>query len=303
MFCLRAIETGKPSPRIGAVMTFTDIFWLIFLLSAFQPVVQQRILLARRVAALRQLEKRRSSRVINLIHRQESLSFFGIPFARYIDIDDSEEVLRAIELTDDKMPIDLVLHTPGGLVLAAEQIAFALQRHPARVTVMVPHYAMSGGTLIALAADEIMLAESAVLGPVDPQLGQQPAASILAAVERKDVNKIDDETLILADISRKALNQVREVVALLLQRNGMAADPADSLAHTLADGRWTHDYPITAELAKDLGLPVKAELPAEVGEMIRLYPPPRGRRPSVEYIPMPYRSSPPGRPGRRQLSE
>jgi ClpP class serine protease len=281
-------------------VNFTDFFWLIFLLSAFQPVLQQRVLLARRVQALRRLEKRRASRVVTLIHRQESLSFLGLPFARYIDVDDSEELLRAIELTDPLVPIDLVLHTPGGLVLAAQQIAYALQRHRAKVTVMVPHYAMSGGTLIALAADEIMLAPSGVLGPVDPQLGQHPAASILAAVERKDINKTDDETLILADVSRKAITQVRETVADLLASNGMAAEPADQLARTLSEGRWTHDYPITVDVAKNLGLPVSLDLPAEVREIIRLYPQPRGRQPSVEYIPVPY-SAPNGHgSGRRQ---
>jgi len=211
-------------------MSFADFFWLIFLLSAIQPLIQQRVLLARRMQAVRHLEKRRGSRVITLIHRQESFSFFGLPFARYLDIDDSEEVLRAIELTDERIPIDLVLHTPGGLVLAAEQIAFALARHPARVTVMVPHYAMSGGTLLALAADEIRLAPSAVLGAVDPQVGQQPAVSILSVLERKHVNKIDDETLVLADMSRKAMTQIREAVVALLVGNGMEAEVADKLA-------------------------------------------------------------------------
>ena len=272
-----------------------DFFWLIFLLSALQPVLQQRVLLARRVQAIRRMEKRRGSRVVTLIHRQEHLSFLGLPFARYIDIDDSEEVLRAIELTDRTVPIDLVLHTPGGLVLAAEQIAHALQRHQGQVTVMVPHYAMSGGTLIALAADEIVLAPSSVLGPVDPQIGQYPAASILAVVERKEMNKTDDETLILADISRKAVAQVREVVAGLLAGNGMPAEPAQQLASTLSEGRWTHDYPITVDMAKNLGLPISTELPDEVREIIRLYPQPRGRRPSVEYIPSPYTSPGGGR--------
>jgi ClpP class serine protease len=269
-------------------MGFTDIFWLIFLLSAIQPLLQQRILLARRVRALRQLEKQRHSRVITLIHRQESFSFFGLPFARYIDIDDSEEVLRAIELTDPKIPIDLILHTPGGLILASTQIAHALLRHTAKVTVMVPHYAMSGGTLIALAADEILVAQSAVLGPVDPQIGQHPAASILDAVQRKDVNETDDQTLILADMSRKAQDQVRDAVVTLLKGNGMAAEAADKLARTLSEGRWTHDYPITADMAKEFGLPVSTDLPNEVREIIRQYPQPRNRRPSVEYIPMPY---------------
>jgi len=54
---------------------------------------------------------------------------------------------------------------PGGLVLAAEQIAPALRRHSGTVTVFVPRYAMSGGTLIALAADEIVMDPNAVLGP------------------------------------------------------------------------------------------------------------------------------------------
>ena len=51
---------------------------------------------------------------------------------------------------------------------------------------------MSGGTLIALAADEIVIDGNAVLGPIDPQLGEFPAASVLKVVERKPIDKIDD---------------------------------------------------------------------------------------------------------------
>ncbi|MCU1657686.1 MAG: hypothetical protein JWO57_2342 [Pseudonocardiales bacterium] len=283
------------------LVSFTDIFWLIFLLSTIQPLLQQRVLVARRVRALRQIERRHGSRVITLIHRQESFSFFGLPFARYLDIEDSEQVLRAIELTDPEIPIDLVLHTPGGLVLAAEQIAQALQRHKAKVSVLVPHYAMSGGTLIALAANEILLAPSAVLGPVDPQIGQQPAASILAAVARKNVDRVDDTTLVLADMSRKALTQVQGAVFGLLAGNGMLAAKAENVARILSEGRWTHDFPINAETASSLGLPVSTDLPAEARAIIRLYPQPRAQRPSVEYIPLPYgsRREEPTRPRQR----
>jgi ClpP class serine protease len=273
------------------------IIWLIFLLSTIQPLLQQRILLTRRMAAIHQLEKRRGSRVITLIHRQEAFSFFGLLFARHINMEDSEDILRAVELTDESVPIDLILHTPGGLVLAAEQIAGALRRHPAQVTVMVPHYAMSGGTLISLAADYIMMSPSAVLGPVDPQIGQYAAASILAAVERKtDINKVDDETLILADVSRKAQDQVRDFVFELLTGKGMAEDHAEKLATTLSEGRWTHDFPIAAQTAQEMGLTVSTDLPAEVKEIMSLYPQPKGRQQSVQYIPSPYgpRHSRPG---------
>ena len=68
-------------------------------------------------------------------------------------------------------------------MLAASQIATALADHDGPVTAVVPHYAMSGGTMIALAADEIVLDRHAALGPIDPQLGQYPAASIIAALE------------------------------------------------------------------------------------------------------------------------
>jgi ClpP class serine protease len=196
----------------------STLFWIFFLVSALQPILLRQWQQTSRLRLLQQLERSRRSRVIALIHREETVAILGIPIVRYIDIQDSEEVLRAIRLTPADLPIDIVLHTPGGLVLAAEQIARALRDHPGRVTVFVPHYAMSGGTLIALASDEVVMDPHAVLGPVDPQLGNHPAVSILAAVARKPVERTDDETLIMADIARKALHQVHDVVVELALR-------------------------------------------------------------------------------------
>src|SRR6202051_4468978 len=149
-----------------------DIFWLFFMLSALQPIIKQKLLEASRKRLISLIERERKSRIVLLVHRKETMSLLGFPIFRYIDVNDSEDVIRAIHLTDPEMPLDLVLHTPGGLVLAATQIARAALRHKGKVTVFVPHYAMSGGTLIALAAHEIILCEHAVLGPVDPQIGQ-----------------------------------------------------------------------------------------------------------------------------------
>ncbi|GIW20301.1 MAG: hypothetical protein KatS3mg065_0597 [Chloroflexota bacterium] len=280
-------------------MTIIDLLWLFIIISSLQPIVRQRILEAQRMRAFRALERRRGSRVIGLIHRQERMSLLGFPIVRYIDIEDSEQVLRAIQLTDPQVPIDLILHTPGGLVLAAEQIAEALKRHPARVTVFVPHYAMSGGTLIALAADEIVMAENAVLGPVDPQLGQAPAASIVRVLELKPIAEIDDQTIIQADIAAKALRQVERTVRGLLEGR-MSDEAAAALARALTSGQWTHDYPISVAEARELGLPVSTEMPPEVTELMALYPQTAQRRPSVEYIPLPYHPAParPERPGR-----
>lgn len=272
-------------------MEFVNLIWIFFLIASIQPVLRQKMLEASRVRLLRQLEQKRGSRAIMLIHRQETLSLLGFPLARYMDIQDSEDLLRAIKLTDPSVPIDLILHTPGGLVLAAEQIAHALRKHQGKITVFIPHYAMSGGTLVALAADEIVMDENAVMGPVDPQLGQWPAASILKVVDQKSIDKIDDETLILADVGRKAIDQVKGTVRRILS-DRLTPDEASRIAEVLASGCWTHDYPISVEEARELGLKVSTQMPEEVYQLMSLFPQTAQRRPSVTYIPMPYAPRP-----------
>ena len=265
---------------------FSDFFWLFFIFMALQPLFRQKMLNLARQRLIARLEKIRQSRVILLVHRQETMSFFGFPILRYIDINDSEQVLRAIHLTDPEVPLDIILHTPGGLVLASMQIARAIHRHRGKSTVFVPHYAMSGGTLIALAADEIVMCEDAVLGPVDPQLGQFPAASLLRAVARKPIHTVDDQTLVLADQAEKAIWQIREVVREFLS-DTMPPQKADELARLMSEGTWTHDHPISYEQAKHLGLPVSNEMPNEVLELMEYFPQPVRHQSAVEYLPIP----------------
>ena len=273
----------------------STIIWIFFIIAALQPLLRKRFLVAMRQRLIASFEKTRGSRVIVLIHRQETMSLLGFPIFRYIDIDDSEEVIRAIHMTDPEMPLDLVLHTPGGLVLAAYQIAHAIRLHKGRITVFVPHYAMSGGTLIALAADEIVMEEHAVLGPVDPQLGEYPAASLVKLAESKPIADIDDRSWLLADVGRKAIEQIRSQVKSLLEGK-YSTEKAGELAQILTEGRWTHDYPITYEEAKNLGLHVEKGIPAELYQLMSLYPQPVRHQPSVEYIPIPKFKGPAHKP-------
>ena len=279
----------------GGGIDLSQIFWLFFILSALQPVLKQKMLENARQRLLARIERRRKTRVILLVHRQETMSLLGFPLMRYIDINDSEDVMRAIELTDPEVGIDLVLHTPGGLVLAATQIARAIRTRKGKVTVLVPHYAMSGGTLIGLAADEIVMSPHAVLGPVDPQLGEYPAASVVKAVSRKPIAEVDDKTLILADVGEKALVQVRESTRELLTRS-QPPEKARELAELLATGTWTHDFPITVDVAQKLGLKVRSDMPAEFLQLMSLFPQPVRRQPSVEYIPTRRRAEQPSPP-------
>lgn len=264
----------------------SQFFWIFIIILVLTPYFQQQMLRSARTRKMVELERKRGSRVITLIHRQEALNLLGIPLTRFINIEDSEQVLTAIRLTDKNVPIDLILHTPGGLVLASEQIAESLLRHPGRVTVFVPHYAMSGGTMIALAADVLVMDENAVLGPLDPQLGQYPAASLVKVLETKPVKDIDDQTVILADVAAKALKQVKITVKKLLTKH-MDEEKADQTADLLTQGTWTHDYPIDVEQIAALGINVNTAVPEEIYILMNMFPQQRNARPSVEYSPGP----------------
>ncbi len=275
-------------------------FWMLAAFIVLSQLLSPTLRESARANLLEQFQENRKSRVIAMIHRQDTLSLLGVPVSSSISIEDSEAILRVIRLTPPDQPIDLLLHTPGGLLLAAGQIPKALTEHKGKVTVFVPHYAMSGGTLMALAADEIVMDPNAVLGPVDPQIGDMPAASIVKIVEFKQPSHVSDEMLVLADIAQKARVQTFAFVAEILRKR-MSQDKALSLATVLSDGRFTHDFPITVGSARQLGLPVSIDMPSTIYALMDLYPQAGSGRPSVLYVPLrhfggeegsPQRSSP-----------
>lgn len=274
-------------PAFGDIIWL--MFWLLILYAMLEPMLSMRRLTAARLSLIRRMEEKYGWRVVTMIHREEKVTFFGIPIQRFITIDDSEAVLRAIRSTPPDKPMALIIHTPGGLALAAAQIARALKKHPAKKIVIVPHYAMSGGTLIALAADEIIMDPNAVLGPLDPQLslGPQgpmvPAPSIVKVAKTKG-EKTSDVILIMADVAEKAMKEMQETVYELL-KDRMGEEKARELAKIFTEGKWTHDYPITVEDAKAMGLHVSTNVPPEVYELMELYPQAPYNRPGVEYIP------------------
>jgi ClpP class serine protease len=262
----------------------STIIWILLALLALQPLLAGRWLAMKRASAISAIQRSRRSRVITMIHRQEKRSLFGFSVARHIDLEDAQTIIGAIKDTPKNRPIDLIIHTPGGLVLAAMQIARAVEAHPAKVTVFVPVYAMSGGTLIALAADEIVLGEFSVLGPIDPQIMGLPAASIVKARDSKPIEHVFDLTVVLADVSEKALAQVKRGAVELLTSH-LDKTAAEALADKLAGGHWTHDYALTATEASALGLPVSVNMPNEVIELMKLYPQPV-QRSGVEFLPI-----------------
>jgi len=96
---------------------FSSIFFILIAIMALQPLLMGRWYAMRRAQAIRAIEKKHDTRVITMIHRQEKRSLFGFSISRHIDLEDAQTVIAAIKETPDDTPIDLIIHTPGGLVL------------------------------------------------------------------------------------------------------------------------------------------------------------------------------------------
>ncbi|WP_245860437.1 SDH family Clp fold serine proteinase [Methanosarcina spelaei] len=263
------------------------LFVLLLLYAIIYPQSQIKQIRLRRMAKLKALEKSHGCKVLTMIHRREAISLFGLPAYQYIDEEDAEQILRWIRKYKD-YPLELILHTPGGQLHSSIQIARALRRHPKNTKVIIPHYSMSGGTIIALAANEIVMDKDAVIGPIDPQVGDllrgtYPAPSWIYAAETKK-EKADDTTLVISDISRKALKLTRNVAKELLegkiQPGPTGESRLDEVIEKLVSGEMIHSTPLSAGEAKEIGLAVSTDFPEDVHEFMKLFKPVKK---SVEY--------------------
>lgn len=101
-----------------------------------------------------------------------------------INDNDMNGFMNAVRGLDCENGLDLVLHTPGGSPMAAEAIVKYLRsKFGKNIRVIVPHMAMSAGTMIACSAKEIIMGKQSSLGPIDPQLNGIPAYSIQSEFE------------------------------------------------------------------------------------------------------------------------
>jgi len=216
---------------------------------------------------LERLESKRGSRVLTLVHRREPWSEEP---GGFITIEDSEALVAQIRRTPPEKPIDMIIHTPGGIALAAEMIAMAARKHAGKVTTIVPFYAMSGGSLIALAAEEILMEKESILGPLDPQINGFPSRSLITLPSRKPIETISDQMVVLSEVARRSADQTREFVKWLLEDK---LEPKDrtAVAEFLTGGYLSHDTPIVPRVLKELGLNVKEGIPEEVYELFRTF--------------------------------
>lgn len=220
-----------------------------------------------RIDIIERMEANRGTRVLTLVHRREP---WGEGDGGFITIEDSESLVAQIRRTPGDRPIDLIVHTPGGVALAAEMIAMAVKKHPSPVTAIVPFYAMSGGSMIALAAREVLMEKESILGPLDPQIDGMPSRSLITLPARKPIETISDRMVVLSEIAQRSVDQVKEFVKWLLE-DKLPPKDRDAVAVFLTGGYVSHDTPIVPKVIRELGLKVEEGIPEEVYELFRTY--------------------------------
>ena len=237
-------------------------------------------ILAQRSQLIRELEEERGTRIITLIHRKEPWSTDDDE--PEIVLEESETILQAVRETPRDKPIDFIVHTEGGLTFAADMMAMALKHHPAKITVMVPFYAMSSGTYLALAADEIMMEKYSILAPVEPQIDEMPANWIMAILKRKPVELIADRTILLSEKARMETENAAEFVKWLLA-DKMTEDQTAQVANFLVGGFMASTTPITLDVARAIGLNVTEGVPEKVHQLFETIEFGVGKKPGKVY--------------------
>lgn len=236
-----------------------------------RPTTKAEIL-AWRQKIIEGLERERGTKVITMIHKKELWTEPGED--PEIGIEDTVKVLMEIQKTPPNKPIDMIIHTPGGYAVAAQMMAMAIKFHPAKVTVMIPFYAMSGGSLMSLAAGEIRMEKYSVLGPVDPQIptpgGMHPAGALATLMKTKPIQTISDKMVILAESGNLEVENAKAFVMWLLEGK-MDEQQAERVADFLARGYMSHATPITLDVARTLGLNVVEGVPDKVYELFKTF--------------------------------
>lgn len=196
-----------------------------------------------------------------------------------VNDDDKNGLMNAIHGLDRSLGLDLILHTPGGDISAAESIVHYLrQMFDTDIRAVIPQLAMSAGTMISCACKELVMGKQSSIGPFDPQFGSGiPAHGVLEEFE-KAVRMVKEDPLstpiwqtivskyhpsFLGECE-KAIELAAEVVTRWLT-TGMFKDDADAydkafkIVTALNDhaGTKTHSRHLHIEDATGYGLKVR----------------------------------------------
>ena len=212
--------------------------------------------------------ERAGAKTIAIIHDFDNPMHYQSPEREDLSTREAFEVLAAIRAAGEGTPLNIVLHTPGGMRMAAELIATALKDRP-NTTAYVPYCAMSAGTMIALSCSKVVMGKHACLGPIDTQFAGFPADGFTRLLKEKPVDQISDLWLMVSYLVEKDLKTARQRACDLLNRAHFGNDDACRLTDFLSSGDMPHGERIGRARAAEIGVNVaKEDCPDAVYKMV-----------------------------------
>lgn len=193
-----------------------------------------------------------------------------------IVFDEAFEAVASIRQANPRSKIVIVLHTLGGYARPAHMIALALKQHlkkakahnPKRdphVIAYVPYVAMSGGAMIALAAEKVVMDPTASLGPIDTIYGSFPTETYRDLLEQKGPLATQDLLVMVAHEAEKYEAYAQRIAREIVHPNHKAEDKDPNfLADYLSAGKLSHSEAISPEAADKLGMNVSTKIPADI---------------------------------------
>ncbi len=192
-----------------------------------------------------------------------------------IDDNDKNAFMQAVCGLDRSKGLDLILHTPGGQIAAAESLVCYLKALFGNdIRTFIPQTAMSAGTMIALSTKEIVMGKQSNLGPIDPQFGGMSCAGIIEEFEQacRDVSINPELARVWGPIiskyhptfigdCKKAIEWADKIVTKWLQENMFSkdVDPEAAAKRVVAElsshnATYSHSRHIHMDELKKLGL-------------------------------------------------
>jgi hypothetical protein len=165
------------------------------------------------------------------------------------DADDISEIIVGLRDTNS---VDLIINSPGGQVDSVEKVISVLKNRLGNYRVIVPNFAKSGGTVIALSSSEIVLGVNSELGPIDPQMNNIPC-EVLAEAHPDPI---------LKKLANQAVERMKIFAAKIL-KNGMLKDKNEDDVKLVVEklssssSYKSHGAVIDHEEAANLGLKVQ----------------------------------------------
>ncbi len=241
-------------------ITTCYVLYLYFLIVKSMKGNQKTLDYVIKICNLRSLYKKRqfaNDNIINIIHSNNT----RITDQTHIDF------VKAYEKMNKDLNIHILIHTIGGALSCSEAICNCIINHKqsnykGKIFAYIPYYAYSGGCMIAITCDKIIMSKNAVLGPCDGQqmiIRTHSFSSIVATVNYKKAKgePISEEWLAAYYNSQLSLERQLEYINKLIKSNKFSEELGKIIYNEFFSGKYNHDKIFSAQEAKEIGLNIE----------------------------------------------